>query len=37
MEENEWRDVACPDYGHLYCEDCIEPPGCPDAWYCDDI
>jgi hypothetical protein len=36
MAENAWRDENCPDYGYLYCEDCIEI-GCDGAWYCDDI
>jgi hypothetical protein len=38
MYENEWRDVNCPEYGYLYCENpfpCVAE--CPGAWTCDEV
>jgi hypothetical protein len=36
MKENDWRDINCPNYGHLYCDCPFEVAACNDAWTCDD-
>ena len=38
MAENSWRDDACPEYGHAYCQCTIPPPTeCAGHWSCADI
>jgi hypothetical protein len=37
LDENRYRDVNCPFFGHVYCECPFDIDICIGSWDCDDI